>query len=242
MLGLEDMGIEALLELEAGPTDRSLDEFLACIRRHFDLCEVAYYCPSFRGRSLADPFVALSCREASLDDSRALYKTIFEPAFSVGVRSLLPVDWARLARPARKGFSADKVPRQGLTIPVRGPAKGVWALFGVASDDSDREWSRRRYELMKDLTHVAHYVHQRACDLHAEHVPVELDAITSREVQALECLAHAKNSAEIAIEMRISLETVNAHLDSARFKLHALNRGHAVTKAIGARLIAKPAN
>jgi DNA-binding CsgD family transcriptional regulator len=37
--------------------------------------------------------------------------------------------------------------------------------------------------------------------------------------------------------MRISAETVKAHLDSARYKLQALNRVHAVTKAIRAGLI-----
>ena len=37
--------------------------------------------------------------------------------------------------------------------------------------------------------------------------------------------------------MRISLETVKAHLDSARDKLQALNRIHAVAKALRAGLI-----
>jgi LuxR family quorum-sensing system transcriptional regulator SinR len=241
MLGLEDLGIETLLQLEADPTDQSLDQFLARVRRHYALSGVAYYCASFRGRSLADPFVALSCREASLDDSQALYKTIFEPAFSIGAHSLLPIDWARLGRPAWKGVSANKG-RQGLTISVRGPANGVWALFSVASDESDREWWRRRCERIKDLMHVAHYVHQRACDLNDDDAPVDLNAITSREIEALECLAQAKNSAEIAIQMRISLATVNGYLDSARFKLQALNRVHAVTKAIRAGSIARPSS
>ena len=37
--------------------------------------------------------------------------------------------------------------------------------------------------------------------------------------------------------MKISSETVKAHLDSARYKLGALNRGHAVAKAIRHGLI-----
>ncbi|MGA2637811.1 LuxR C-terminal-related transcriptional regulator [Methylocella sp.] len=237
MLGLDDVDIGTLLQLEADLTDQSLDAFLAFIRRHYALSEVAYYCPSFRGRSLAEPFIALSSGEVSLDNSRALYEALFEPAFSAGAHSLLPVDWARLPVREPKGARPGDRRRQGLTVPVRGPTNGVWALFGVRSDESDREWSDRRHELMKDLVHVAHYVHQRAYDLHAKDAPIDLNAITRREIEALEWSAEGKSPAEIAITMRISLETVKAHLDSARFKLQALNRVHTVTKAIRAGLI-----
>jgi DNA-binding CsgD family transcriptional regulator len=238
MPGLDDVGIETLLKFEADLTDQPLDGFLAFIRRHYTLSEVAYYCPSFRGRSLADPFLALAGSHASPDHALALYKTIFEPTFSYGARALLPVDWARLpVRERKRGSLGQRRPRQGLTIPVRGPENGVWALFGVASDESDLEWSERRHELVMDLVHVAHYVHQRAYNLHAKDAPIDLSAITKREIEALEWSAEGKSPAEIAIEMRISMETVKAHLDSARFKLQALNRVHAVTKAIRAGLI-----
>lgn len=240
MPGLDDVDIGTLLQLEAELSDASLDAFLAFVRRHYGLCEAAYYCPSFRGRSLADPFIALSHGEDSRADPREFYKALFEPAFSAAARSLLPVDWARL--PARQpnggGLGRAGVSRrQGLTVPVRGPTNGVWALFGVTSDESDLEWSQRRHELVKDLVHVAHYVHQRACDLHEKEAPIDLNAITRREIEALERSAEGKNLAEIAVSMRISLETVKAHLNSARFKLQALNRVHTVTKAIRAGLI-----
>jgi DNA-binding CsgD family transcriptional regulator len=133
--------------------------------------------------------------------------------------------------------SAAGVGRQGLTIPVRGPTNGLWALFTVTSDESDADWSSRRHELMRDLVHVAHYVHQRAYELHAEDAPIDLNAITKREIEALEWSAEGKSISDIAILMRISSETVKAHLDSARFKLQALNRVHAVSKAIRGGLI-----
>ncbi len=234
--GLDDVGIETLLQLETDLTGQSLDGFLAFIRRRYALCEVAYYCPSFRGRSLAEPFLALAHDRAPAQ-SQAVYKAIFEAAFSGGARSLLPVDWARAPQREQKSGSPDAPRRQGLTIPVRGPANGVWALFGVTSDESDLKWSERRHELVKDLVHVAHYVHQRACELHAADAPIDLNAITKREIEALELSASGKNPAEISIAMRISLETVKAHLDSARYKLQALNRVHTVTKAIRAGLI-----
>jgi DNA-binding CsgD family transcriptional regulator len=129
------------------------------------------------------------------------------------------------------------VGEQGLTIPVRGPANGLWALFSVTSHETDSNWSGRRFELTKDLVHIAHYVHQRAYSLHAQEDELDLNTITKREIEALEWSAEGKSLADISILMRISVETVKAHLDSARFKLHALNRVHAVTKAIRAGLI-----
>jgi DNA-binding CsgD family transcriptional regulator len=231
MTRLDDVDIRTLLQLEKDHSGQPLDGFLAFIRHHYSLLEVAYYCPSFRGRSLADPFIAIAHCPAAPAPSRALYAEIFEPFLAVGARSLLPFDWARLPSVARKSA------RQGLTIPVRGPANGVWSLFSVTSAESESEWTERRHELTKDLVHVAHYVHQRACDLHASDAPIDLNAITRREIEALEWSAEGKTPAEISILMRISLQTVKAHLDSARYKLHALNRVHAVTKAIRAGLI-----
>lgn len=240
MPGLEDVDIGTLLQLEADPSDQPLDGFLEYIRRHYALSEVAYYCPSFRGRSLAHPFVALAYGEVSFDNPQAqyaAYKSLFEPTFSAGARSVLPVDWANLPARDRKGAIAGRCRRQGLTIPVRGPTNSIWALFGVTSDESDYEWRQRRHELMKDLVHIAHYVHQRVYSLHAKDAQIDLNAITKREIEALEWSSEGKNPAEISALMRISLETVKAHLDSARFKLQALNRVHTVTKAIRAGLI-----
>jgi DNA-binding CsgD family transcriptional regulator len=234
---LEDVDIRTLLKLGEDRSAQPLDGFLAFIRSHYALSNVAYYCPSFRGRSLADPFIVLAPDRSSVEDSRALYKEIFAPAFGVGSRSVLPLDWARLPYAEPNGARRTSGRRQGLTIPVRGPTNSVWALFGVTSDESDLDWSERHRDLVRDLVHVAYYVHQRAYDLHEKDAPIELNAITRREVEALELSAEGKNLAEISNLMRISLQTVKAHLDSARFKLHALNRVHAVTKAIRAGLI-----
>lgn len=53
-----------------------------------------------------------------------------------------------------------------------------------------------------------------------------------RDVEALEWAAEGHTIADIARHMRISPETVKGHLDSARYKLQALNKVHAVSKAI----------
>ena len=107
----------------------------------------------------------------------------------------------------------------------------------ATATESNVVWEARRYELIKDHVHAAHYVHQRAGDMHAEGEPLDLNAITKREIEALEWAGEGKTPAEIASLMRISLETVKAHLDSARYKLQALNRPHAIAKALRAGLI-----
>ncbi|MEJ0095533.1 MAG: autoinducer binding domain-containing protein [Methylocella sp.] len=243
MASLDDVDIRTMLQLEADLSDRTLDGFIDFIRQRYELTNITYLCPSFRGRSIANPFLAMTYTEDWADHYRAEGYAAIDPVFNLGARSVLPMDWARLPRVEKKVqrlFAEAKdagVGHQGLTIPVRGPTNGLWALFIATSNETDNAWAMRRYELVKDLVHVAHYVHQRAYGLHAEDVQVDLNAITKREIEALEWSAEGKTLADIAILMRISQETVKAHLDSARFKLQALNRVHAVTKAIRAGLI-----
>jgi DNA-binding CsgD family transcriptional regulator len=173
------------------------------------------------------------------------YKTdrsaLHDPAIQLGARSFLPVDWAQIPRLSKQGdirFRArPRDDRQGLTIPIRGPANGIWALLLVTSNENDAEWAAGRPERTTDLVHVGQYVHQRACELHAPDAPIDLNAITRRESEALERAAEGKTAEDIAILMRISAETVKAHLDSARYKLGALTRAHAVAKAIRAGLV-----
>jgi LuxR family quorum-sensing system transcriptional regulator SinR len=243
MPGLENIDVRKLLHLEGDLSDQSIDKFIDFIRQRYGLAHAAYVCPSFRGRSLPDPFIAVTYSDAWVERYKTEGYQWIDPVHKIGVRSLLPIDWAKLPREDKKvqrlfGEAAEAgVGRQGLTIPVRGPSNGLWALFSVTSNESDHDWNARRFELLKDLVHLAHYVHQRAYELHAEDSAIDLNAITRREIEALEWSAEGKSVADIAILMRISTETVKAHLDSARYKLQALNRTHAVTKAIRAGLI-----
>ena len=243
MQGLDDVDIRTLLQLEMDLTDQTLDGFIDYVRGHYGLANVAYLCPSFRGRSISDPFANMTYSDAWIEHYKSQSYASIDPVINVGARSLLPVDWARLPRGGKKIqrlFDEAReagVGQHGVTIPVRGPTNGLWALFIATSNETETNWNARRFELVRDLVHVAHYVHQRAYNLHVEEDQVDLNAITKREIEALEWSAEGKSLADIAVLMRISLETVKAHLDSARFKLSALNRVHAVTKAIRAGLI-----
>lgn len=61
-----------------------------------------------------------------------------------------------------------------------------------------------------------------------------LGGLTRREIEALQWAAEGASVEEIGVAMGIASETVKAHLDSARYKLQALNRTHAIAKALRA--------
>lgn len=236
--GLARVGVRDLLRLEREP---SVDDFTEVVRNILDmygLCNAIYYCPTFQGRAQDDPFVVLTYDlEWKTHYIKSNYQYV-DPVVNTGARSLLPVDWSTLDRSnpkVVKMFNESREARvgsQGLTIPIRGPANGTWALFSITSNEVDGEWRKRRREIVADLVMTAHFLHQKAYELHNTGESIDLNAITRRETEALSWTAEGKSVNDIAILMSISAETVKAHLDSARFKLGALNRVHAVTKAI----------
>lgn len=243
MSSLDRLDARTLLRLEADLSHHTLDEFVERIRRHFGLANSVYLCPSFPGRSLADPFFTATYSAEWVAHYRTQRYASIDPVINIDAGSVLPLDWARLPRRDKKvrrlfGEASDAgVGRQGWTIPVRGPTNGLWALFVATSDESDGEWGARRVELMRDIVLVAYYMHERAYELHAREAPLDLNAITRREIEALEWAAEGKSVEDTAVLMRISAVTVRAHLDSARHKLQALTRVHAIAKAIRAGLI-----
>jgi LuxR family quorum-sensing system transcriptional regulator SinR len=240
---LDDVDVQTLVQLETALTDQTLDGFMEYVRRHFGLANVIYICPSFRGRSMADPFLATADHAGWAHRYIASGYASLDPTLSVGARSVHPIDWAWPppgSGNVRSIFgepSEAQIGRHGLTFPIRGPTDGLWAVFIATSDESHVEWYSRRQQLKKELAIVANYVHQRAYELQGQETPVDLDGITSRELEALEWIAEGRSVEDTAMTMRISAAAVRAHLDSARHKLQAVNCAHAVTKAIRRGLI-----
>jgi len=228
-------------ELERLDRGSSVVDFQSVIRKLIDaygLSNAVYWCPTFHGRALDDPFLVVTYKQDWVDHYiRSNYAAV-DPVVNTGARSLLPIDWSQFDRSPRKVtrlFNESReagVGAQGLTIPVRGAENGVWGLFSITSNDSDAEWKRRRRAIIADLVMIANFVHHKAYDLHTRGENIDLNAITRRETEALAWTSEGKSIADIAVLMQISAETVKAHLDSARHKLGALNRVHAVSKAI----------
>ena len=243
MSELDHIDIRALHRLETDLSTQSIDSFIERIRRHFALTNSVYLCPSFTGHSMTDPYVTSTYRPEWTSHYKEQGYVFIDPVINIGARSTIPLDWSRLPRETKEvkrlfGEAKDAgVGHQGLTIPVHGPTAGHWALFIATSNETDILWDGRRHELIKDLLLIAHYVHQRAYELHMPAAVLDLNAITRREIEALQCAAEGLNLDATAISMRVSTTTVRAHLDLARHKLQALSRIHAVSKAMRAGLI-----
>lgn len=239
-----DLNVMALMQLETSSTREALTEFIETIRRHCELDGIAYFCASFRGYSLVKPFIVRTQGAEWTDAYTTKGCAMKDPLVQLAARSLLPIDWAQFRQARRRvgcedngwhGAGDERL--QGLTIPVRGPTNSIWALLHATRHGLEAEWKAQRPQLIKELVHVAHYVHQRAHHMHQEEAPVDLHTMTRREIEAMEYIAEGKSVEATAASMRISAQTVKDHLDSARYKLQALNRAHAVTKAIRAGLI-----
>ncbi|VTZ27871.1 Transcriptional regulator, LuxR family (fragment) [Methylocella tundrae] len=140
---------------------------------------------------------------------------------------------ARMLRDAREAGAG----RNGLIVPVTDAVNGLAAIFVATSHDGDIDWCARREDLMKAMVRVAHYVHQRARQLHVPDCPSEIGDVSPREISVLKSLAEGKRPREIAMALRISIEVVKVHAESARYKLQALNTAHAVAKAFRVGLI-----
>jgi DNA-binding CsgD family transcriptional regulator len=237
-LSLARTDIRELLLFEQQPSGEAFVDVLRRIVHAYGLRNGAYYSPTLQGFARDNPFIAVTYEPSWVKHYVLSNYEAVDPVVTSGVRSLLPVDWSRLDRSnpkAARMFNESReagVGSQGLTIPIRGAHNGVWGLFTVTSSESDQEWARRRPEILADLVLIANFLHQKAFEMHAPGESIDLNAVTRRETEALTWTSEGKNIADIAILMRISAETVKAHLDSARYKLGALNRVHAVAKAI----------
>ena len=67
--------------------------------------------------------------------------------------------------------------------------------------------------------------------------PEPMQALSPREVDAMTLLAIGYNRAQVAEELSISEHTLRVYIESARYKLGALNTTHAVARALSRGLI-----
>jgi DNA-binding CsgD family transcriptional regulator len=242
-IGLARPGLRDLLQFEQEPNLDGFNKVFRSILDTYGLSNAVYFCTTFSGCSRENPFTAFTySNEWAEHYVRSNYKNI-DPVVSASARSLLPVDWSTFDKSNRKVVKFFDEARQagvgshGVTIPIRGVESGIWASFSVTSGESERNWGKQRSEILTDLVLVANFLHQKAYELHKPGESIDLNAITRRETEALAWTSEGKSLSDIGTLMGISAETVKAHLDSARFKLGALNRVHAVAKAIRHGLI-----
>lgn len=148
-----------------------------------------------------------------------------------------PVDWKRLdwsskaARSFRKDAIEHGVGNQGYSVPIRGP-NGQFALFTVSHTCSDNRWADLTMKYQRDIILIAHYLNQKAIDVKHGRQASPVKSLSPREVDSLTFLAMGYGRGQVADMLSISEHTLRAYIESARFKLGALNTTHAVARAL----------
>ncbi|APX10460.1 helix-turn-helix transcriptional regulator [Tateyamaria omphalii] len=153
-----------------------------------------------------------------------------------------PVDWKRLdwsSKPAR-AFQAEAIAHgvgnQGFSVPIRGP-NGQFALFTVSHSCDDDTWAAWTDAHRRDLILIAHTFNEKALEFEPDRAPEQSQALSPREVDAMTFLAMGYSRAQVADTLSISEHTLRVYIESARFKLGAMNTTHAVARAMSRGLI-----
>ncbi len=79
---------------------------------------------------------------------------------------------------------------------------------------------------------LAHYFNQTALKLEPGRKPEATQPLSPREVETMTLLAVGYSRAQVADTLSISEHTLRVYIESARFKLGALNTTHAVARAM----------
>ncbi len=165
-----------------------------------------------------------------------------DPVVQACLRRFHPVDWKRLdwSGKATREFLHEAVDAgvgsQGFSIPIRGPS-GQFALFSVSSRDSDEHWARYTQDYTRSLILASHYVNQKALEIENGTDQAEIASLSPRETDALTMLALGLSRAQAADSLSISEHTLRVYIESARFKLSAMNTTHAVARAMNQGLL-----
>lgn len=153
-----------------------------------------------------------------------------------------PVDWkfldwsSKASREFQQDAIAHGVGNQGLSIPIRGP-HGQYALFTASHNCDDLTWADFIEDQRRDLILLAHYFNEKALDIEPDKIQEASQPLSPRELETLTLLAIGYNRAQVAKTLSISEHTLRVYVESARFKLSALNTTHAVATALNRGLI-----
>ncbi|GIX12144.1 MAG: histidine kinase [Paracoccaceae bacterium] len=212
---------------------QGLQGLIERLRGIYDVDHVVYHAVNLAG----SPYAALTYPNEWVDhyQDAALYR--IDPVVQTAWRRFHPLDWRRLdwSAPAARRLLRDAfdagLGNQGYSLPIRGP-DGQFALFTVNGRAGDASWDRFTGDFGRDMLLISHYFHQKVLDVEnvAEKAPGR--DLSPREIDALSYLARGLGRGQVADRLGISEHTLRVYVDSARFKLGALNTTHAVALAL----------
>lgn len=224
--------------LEQAATREALQAACTALRDHYRVAHVFYHWVDAIGAQYGCGTYPEDWRQRYGDNG---YLRI-DPVVSGCYQRFHPVDWKRLdwSGKAARAMLADAVGHgvgpQGFTLPIRGP-NGQFALFTVNDAATDGDWQSFTDLHCRDLILIAHCLNRKALDLEPGRAPVVAKALSPREIDAITLLAVGNSRAQVADTLSISQNTLRVYIESARFKLGAVNTTHAVARALSRGLI-----
>ena len=218
------------------------DNILPEIANFFGLKHIVYHADPGSSSDVEGSIIRLTYPESWI--RRYLAKNYFaiDPIVEQGFRGIIPFDWRQYRNnsSAVRNFFGEAMEHgigpNGLSIPMR-DEHGLHALISYVSDEPTAEWHRRRLSLMSDLQVVSSLIHERFGDINRYHQKSKSPQLSTRELEVLKWSSEGKTMNEIGIILSIAETTVRCHIDSARHKLCAVNKVHAVAKAISQNII-----
>ncbi|MDQ2094683.1 helix-turn-helix transcriptional regulator [Rhodalgimonas zhirmunskyi] len=231
--------LDSILEALEGASDHdALQAVSEQLRDHFRVDHLVYHWVSSSG----DQYGCGSYPDAWVLHYIEQEYLRIDPVIQGCYRRFHPVDWKQLdwSSKAARAFQADAIAHgvgnQGYSVPLRGP-NGQFALFTVSHNGDDDDWSEFTAANRRHLILIAHYFNHKALELHPERTPEAGQTLSPREVDAMTFLAMGYSRAQVAETLSISEHTLRVYIESARFKLGAVNTTHAVARALSRGLI-----
>jgi LuxR family transcriptional regulator len=171
--------------------------------------------------------------------------SVHDPYFHACLRRTIPIDWTMVQRqPCLTAIQRECINYlahfglvKGLTVPIHLPHGGLAFISAIAHPGCEN-WPEVVELSRHQLLVRAHQFQSIAPGKLAASSGLHAGArLTSRETECLSSTARGRSYGETARLLGRSIDTVRLHLRSACSKLGAVNRAHAVAKAISLGLI-----
>ncbi|MHA6326194.1 helix-turn-helix transcriptional regulator [Roseivivax sp. CAU 1753] len=229
---------EQLARLEAARSQDDLQPLIEALRDHYGVDHIVYHWVAADGEQFGCGTYAPEWVAHYLDKG---YLRI-DPVIQGCYQRFHPVDWKRFdwSSRAARAFLRDAVEHgvgnQGYSVPIRGP-NGQFALFTLNHSCDDAEWTAFTETHRRELILIAHYFNQKALEFQPGRGLQPTPSLSPREIDAMTLIAVGYSRAQVANTLSISENTLRVYIESARFKLGALNTTHAVAQALQRGLI-----
>lgn len=238
MLGTKSKLDSILTVLERADTLEGMQSVSEALRDYYKVDHLAYHWVDAAGDQYGCGTYSIEWQSKYIAEKYVRIDPVVQGCY----QRFHPVDWKRLdwsskaAREFLKISAEYGIGNQGYSIPIRGP-NGQFALFTVNHNCDDEDWSNFTKHNRGELILIAHYFNEKALEFEPGRQPEQQSSLSPREIDAMTLLALGYSRAQVANSLSISEHTLRVYIESARFKLGAMNTTHAVARALSRGLI-----